>query len=150
MAREIHDDGPAVEVADYSDLKPCPLLTTTWPARVTARCVCCERREEFFIDQRATSPEGRGGNSYTIPVEDHAPLLARAMSGASPWWCGGWLLISHPTRGIEWCCRTCARVALDFDEPVVQLAVAKQIEWSQIEVIDSDAPPPKRKGWFRR
>lgn len=147
------DDFTTVEVIEIADLKPCPPLTTAWPERVTARCVCCERREEMFIDQRATAPNDLGGNDYTIPVEDHAPLLARAVSGVTLHWFGGWLLIPHPTRGVEWCCRSCARVALDFEEPVVQLAVAKQIEWSAIGVDDRvtpDAPPPKRKGWLRR
>jgi len=148
MAREIHDDRPIVEVIDLSDLKPCPPLPGPWPERVTARCVCCGDRVEFFIERRGL--DLAEPSAYAIPVEVHATLLAQAASGEDL--CGGglWLCVQSE-RGIEWFCNECAVTALDFDLPEVERATEAWKVWTQIEVEDRTASaPPHRRGWWKR
>lgn len=146
MAREIHDDGPTVEVVDYSDLRPCPPLPGPWPERVTARCVCCDDRMEVFIEQRGL--DLAEPSAFAIPVDQHARLLAMSASAVGKDGVGGWLLIPDPKRGIEWVCRECAKVAIDFTADEVQKAVAMWLRWSRIEVVDKSAGAPRR--WGRR
>lgn len=141
------DTTPAVEVIEIADLRPCPPREGPWPERVTARCVCCNDRMEAFIEQRATK---HNDCEYTIPVEDHAQLLARSASAVGLDGLGGWLLDSDPKRGVSWVCRTCARSALDYGDPAVANAVAMWMRWSKIEVIDRiprNEPQSKRWRW---
>ena len=150
MAREVHD-GPAVEVIDASDLKPCPPLPGPWPERITAVCTCCGDRMEAFIDQRATAAEDDGGNAYVIPYESHPKLLAMSASCVGLDGVGGWLCIPDSKRGVSWVCRSCVQVAIDFDSEEVQKALAMWLRWTRIEVEDrSRSVEPHRRGWGRR
>jgi hypothetical protein len=144
------DTTPTVEVIEISDLKPCPFLTTTFPERVTARCVCCDDRMECFIDRRATAPVKDGGNDYAIPVEEDPDLLARAASCVGLDGLGGWLLI-RSEKGLGWVCRECVRVAIDFSAPEVTEAITRMIKWRRVAIVDKAKPPiPSPPGWKRK
>lgn len=140
------DTASTVEVVDCSDLRPCPPLPGPWPERCTARCVCCDDRMEVFIEQRGWRDDA--GVEHAIPVDQHARLLAMSASAVGKDGVGGWLLIPDPKRGIEWVCRECAKVAIDFTSDEVQKAVAMWLRWSRIEVEDRTAGSPRR--WGRR
>ena len=149
MRDEFQDEGLVV---DISDLRPCPFLPGPFPERCTARCVCCDDRMEVFIDQRVSLDADSTGDTArlvpAIPVDQHARLLAMSASAVGRDGVGGWLLIPGPKRGIEWVCRECAKVAIDFTADEVQKAVAMWLRWSRIEVEDRTAGAPRR--WGRR